>query len=681
MTYALTFKRNITKISTANIEKYEVLCYIKGREIISLQKKYSKLKNHELEKRIIQMNRKILLVEPNYKNKYPPIGLMKLATYYRMMGDDVRFYKGDIKLLAVELIYEDLLEQLYQEEPNVFWQKYYPELRNFIRTGKYSTLNDHEILTKGSTLKILSQYRKKYREKDYFSNPKFDKVGITTLFTFYWEVTIDTINFAKKLCKNQEDVMVGGIMSSLLPDEVYEATGIYPFVGLLNRPGQIDQDNDIIIDELPLDYSILEEIDYVYPANDAYFAYMTRGCVNKCKFCAVPLLEPKFCDYINLKEKIQYTKEMFGERRNLLLLDNNVLASKQYDQIIDEIKECGFGTGAKYLPPNEYEIAIKNLKKGYNDRAYIRKMVAIYQETLNKLKDQEERQQLEKTLEKSHCLHHYTAAKEKILELEDYIRPLYDKTHKFQLRKRIVDFNQGIDSRFITEKNMAKLSEVNIYPLRIAFDHYKLKDIYERSVRAAAKSGIKNLSNYLLYNFDDKPEELYHRLRLNVDLCEELGANIYSFPMKYHPINDKEYFMNRDYIGKHWNRKFIRAIQSILNSTKGKVGKGMELFDESFGKNVDEFMRILWMPETFIIYRRTYDARLREKLATQYEQHSSDDCDLANEWWKDFLALSEEQRTIAQSIIAKNKFKNVDYGCIDPAILKVLSYYEITRRG
>jgi hypothetical protein len=37
------------------------------------------------------MSRKILLIEPNYKNKYPPMGLMKLATYYRRRGDDVRF--------------------------------------------------------------------------------------------------------------------------------------------------------------------------------------------------------------------------------------------------------------------------------------------------------------------------------------------------------------------------------------------------------------------------------------------------------------------------------------------------------------------------------------------------------------------------------------------------------------
>ncbi len=40
------------------------------------------------------MSRKILLIEANYKNKYPPLGLMKLATYHRQLGDDVTFYKG-----------------------------------------------------------------------------------------------------------------------------------------------------------------------------------------------------------------------------------------------------------------------------------------------------------------------------------------------------------------------------------------------------------------------------------------------------------------------------------------------------------------------------------------------------------------------------------------------------------
>jgi transcriptional regulator with XRE-family HTH domain len=50
------------------------------------------------------MKRKILLIEPNYKNKYPPIGLMKIATYHRNLGDDVKFFKGDLNALTKNAI-------------------------------------------------------------------------------------------------------------------------------------------------------------------------------------------------------------------------------------------------------------------------------------------------------------------------------------------------------------------------------------------------------------------------------------------------------------------------------------------------------------------------------------------------------------------------------------------------
>ena len=624
------------------------------------------------------MNRKVLLVEPNYKNKYPPMGLMKLATYYRMVGDDVRFYKGDMRLLAVELICEDLIDRLSLVFPDIFWRDYYPTLFEFIKVGKFSILESQDVFSDEIVLEIVKEFRKKYKDKDYFKHPRFDKVGITTLFTFYWDITIDTINFVKQLCKNKEDVMVGGIMSSILPDEVYSATGIHPFVGLLNHPGDIDADNTLIIDELPLDYSILEEIDYVYPANNAYFAYMTRGCINKCKFCAVPKLEPKYCDYINLKDRINFTDMRFGARKDLLLLDNNVLASKCYDKIIDDIKDCGFGVGATITAPDEYSITIKNLQESYNDRAYVRKAIKIYREIIDKLKNDTEKAKLYSLLEENHCLYYYTASKEAILKLDNYVRPLYNKIYKPTKHKRIVDFNQGIDSRLVNDSNMKKLAEVNIYPLRIAFDHWELRDIYERSIRTAVRNGIKNLSNYLLYNFEDKPEELYLRLRMNVDLCEELDASIYSFPMKYHPISDQKYYMNRDYIGKHWNRKFIRAVQAVLNSTKGKIGRGVDFFEEAFGRNVDEFMKILWMPETFIIYRRIYDASLRKRLADKYTKTTPHDCDLANEWWIKFSSLQEKKLEKVKSIVALNKFKEIGYDD-DYEINEVLSYYCITR--
>lgn len=41
----------------------------------------------------------ILLIEPGYKNKYPPLGLMKIAQYHGPQGkrDNVKFIKGEDK--------------------------------------------------------------------------------------------------------------------------------------------------------------------------------------------------------------------------------------------------------------------------------------------------------------------------------------------------------------------------------------------------------------------------------------------------------------------------------------------------------------------------------------------------------------------------------------------------------
>ena len=214
-----------------------------------------------------------------------------------------------------------------------------------------------------------------------------------------------------------------------------------------------------------------------------------------------------------------------------------------------------------------------------------------------------------------------------------------------------MDFNQGLDSRLFTEKLAKKLSEINIRPLRIAFDHYEQRDIYEKAVRMAAKFGIKDMSNYVLYNFRDTPDDLYNRLKLNIDLCEELNISIYSFPMKYHPIRDPEYFRNRDFLGEHWNKKFIRAIQAIINATKGKIGRGRSFFEAAFGKNLDEFHDLLWMPETMIIYR------VRE-----------------------FHALNEDEIDIAKKFIALNKFSDDDICSVaSENIREVLKFYQITR--
>lgn len=593
------------------------------------------------------------MLEPNYRNKYPPMGLMKLATYYRNRGDDVRFFKGDLRAFAARLLCEEFLSEV--NTPNL--GKYVTKLIEHIKTGKNGPLLSIPDFGDGAQYAKLKEYRKRYQKDEL---PKFDVIGITTLFTFYWQETIDTINYAKKLCSRDGRILIGGIAASILRDEILKETGIEPVCGLLDRKGSLDADSEDIIDELPLDYSILEEIDYRYPSGNAYLAYMTRGCPRKCPFCAVPRLEPEYRDYIGLKDQIQWATEKFGPKKNLLLMDNNVFASKHFSKIIDEIKECGFERGATYTPESEYDTAMKNLREGYNEQAYIRKIIGLYDRIAERLAEADQGAfYLER--EKRDLLYVETATPRAVIEFDETARLLYEKHFKPTKQMRIVDFNQGVDARLVTEEKMKKLAELNIRPLRIAFDHYAMKDVYEAAIRLAVKYGITELSNYLLYNYEDKPDELYYRMKLNVDLCEELDATIYSFPMKYHPIEDPRYFRNRDYIGKHWSRKFIRAVQAVLNSTKGKIGRGKSFFEEAFGENVEEFHKILWMPETFIIERFKY----KENLAA--------------EWWEGYRSLSSQKLKRLQEIVALNRFGNATSLTGDSDVDAVLKYYKVRR--
>jgi len=392
---------------------------------------------------------KILLIEPDYKCKYPPLGLMKIATYHRIKGDEVVFFKG-------------------------------------------------------RSLDLRAQ--------------KWDRIYISTLFTYYWNETMRTIHYYKNSVCAITDIFVGGIMATLMGDEISKEIPVTLIRGLLNESGVLGNDN-IIVDTLVPDYSILTQITFRYPTDNAYITYTTRGCKNKCKFCAVSKLEPDFKHHSDFKHQVLGIKKIYGEKKDLLLLDNNVLASSEFERILEEIKDLGFVKGAK----------------------------------LNN-------------------------------------------------RLRFVDFNQGLDARLLTEKKVELLSELPLRPMRIAFDNIKMKDLYVEKIKLAAKYGIVHLSNYILYNYNDSPLDLYRRLKINVLLNEELGTKIYSFPMKFIPLNAKD----RSYVSPKWTKKYIRAIQSILLATHGMVSPGKTFFEAAFGKNEREFSKIMLMPEAYIINREKH---------------------------------------------------------------------------
>ncbi len=430
----------------------------------------------------------ILLIEPGYKNKYPPLGLMKIAQYHGPHGknDNIKFIKGEDKSVL-----------------GMAW----------------------------------------------------DRIYVTSLFTFEWKKISESINFAIKAANNQKDkIFVGGIAASLMHEEFLKENswhGIRFIKGLLTKAPALSLQLDDFIDELysydtdgtPIedlipDYNILDQIDYIYPVRDAYFAYASRGCIRKCKFCGVPKLEGGQRDARSITEVVKGIELLYGPKKDLTLMDNNIVASPRYKEIIAEIRDLGFERGA-------------TLKRG-----------------------------------------------------------------RVPIQRR-VDFNQGVDARILCKDEMylREMSTIAIKPLRIAFDHIGVRKAYETSIRIAANVGLNSLSNYMLYNFHDSPQDLYERMRLNIHLNEELNIRIFSFPMRYQPV----YMKDRSHIGKHWNRYYLRSMQIILQATHGIVSGAPKFFKRAFGDTVDEFSDLLFRPHKYIFNRSWYEEMDGQAELEEYE--------------------------------------------------------------
>jgi hypothetical protein len=144
--------------------------------------------------------------------------------------------------------------------------------------------------------------------------------------------------------------------------------------------------------------------------------------------------------------------------------------------------------------------------------------------------------------------------------------------------------------------------------------------------------------------------------------------------MKYHPLrkeadSEVDYSHNRDYIGRYWNRKYIRAVQAVLNSTKGQIGKGQSFFYEAFGKNEDEYIDLLEMPESFILYRFFFKWLDNINGLGPIHWHES--------WNKCKEKLSDEEWKEVLNVIHGNDFSVQTTECFDDADVRhLLSFYK-----
>lgn len=138
------------------------------------------------------------------------------------------------------------------------------------------------------------------------------------------------------------------------------------------------------IEDLVPDYDILSQITYPYPVRDAYFAYTSRGCIRKCHFCGVPKLEGGQRDTELLTDLVRAIDEYYGPKKDLILMDNNVVASPQFKEIIAEIRDLGFTPGVKLYREGKVPIQRRvDFNQGVDarilckDRMYLRELATI----------------------------------------------------------------------------------------------------------------------------------------------------------------------------------------------------------------------------------------------------------------------------------------------------------------
>jgi len=458
-------------------------------------------------------------------------------------------------------------------------------------------------------------------EKDLFDlGDSWDRIYITTLFTFQWEKTIETINYYKNLaCGDINKIFVGGIMASLLPDKLCEASGIYPTKGVIKSPEQINLPGTENIDLLPPDYDVLDK--NLYAINNTYYAYTTRGCENECPWCGVPILEPGGVYYIDIKDMIKSMRKKYGDKPKLKLMDNNVLASPDLEQVVADLIELGYG------------------------------------------------------------------------------RNSYTETNP--PKERVIDFNQGLDASFLTEESMKLLAKLNIKPMRIAFDRIMEKDDYVRALRIAKKYGVRTFSNYMLYNYQDSPKDLYDRLIVNINLNKRWRnkhgkptASIYSYPMRYAPIDstDSPTAISQEngisvprkpadnqssiYNGIFWTKRFIRNIEIMKGAAYGSISPTPSLARRTVGKTFKEFVANLYMPEELLRYRNKYEQKVYRSEPER--KPGTGDTERIRTFILKLLKRQTERVIRFHSVVSKNSKKTIREflsECEDGEMRKWLTLY------
>ncbi len=184
-----------------------------------------------------------------------------------------------------------------------------------------------------------------------------------------------------------------------------------------------------------------------------------------------------------------------------------------------------------------------------------------------------------------------------------------------------VDFNQGMDVRFIDHEYAELISRMKCPFVRMAFDYWGIRPSVERGIQLLKDHGVKGrrMVFYVLYNYVDDPQNFFERVR---DL---LNWGVVIYPMRYEPLCT---LAKGQYMAPKWTKPQLDTVQRFrrvvgyggaLPPYKALVEKFLSAdgFDEAFSlKNEAKHMEEEPIPEPLI--EMAYEHELQSTIKKNY---------------------------------------------------------------
>jgi hypothetical protein len=140
-------------------------------------------------------------------------------------------------------------------------------------------------------------------------------IYVTSLFTWSWKPVWDSVNYYKSKFP-QAEVWLGGLYASLLPEHAKASGADHIHTGLFDD-----------CDDLMPAYDLV-------PEWDGSIIYASRGCNNRCPYCAVWRLEGNI-GYL----KWDIKKYIYPKHTRIYFWDNNILQAPNWKSIFNDLIE------------------------------------------------------------------------------------------------------------------------------------------------------------------------------------------------------------------------------------------------------------------------------------------------------------------------------------------------------